>query len=287
MYAAIIAFIKTHVIASIITAVTVVGVSTGAVIVVPIVVENKKLDDMVKDNIGLLVTSTTPIVGENNEIVKNEIVEDNKQDEDKPLTFKVEKVVIKDDSAMVMTEVTIDGQETTSQEEPVTSTMVGYGIVPSYDKPFDKWTKEEKEAYAKCLEEEKRLAEEEYQKTKQSEEQTMAEIEKKMQEIMEKDWHTQNFEGAGSIEYNPSIAKIKGTIVGISFDTTYQDFINNFASNIQSKLDARCPVPKNPEGSYEGLTEDGFNRMDAAHSFEYFAKEINDKVILLNTPNGN
>lgn len=90
MFKAIILFIKTHIIASTITATVVVGTA----IATPIVVENYKLDKNVKENLGMLATNNnetgTNTITNNNETLNK----DNQNNTNEELTFKIECEII-------------------------------------------------------------------------------------------------------------------------------------------------------------------------------------------------
>lgn len=160
MFKAILLFIKTHAIATTITTIVVVGGVTSAVVIPPIV-EDYKLSKNVEANLDMLVSSDYKVPSEetttNNTKVNNEINEENKQEADKskPLTFRIERVVIKNPNG--------DGTE--------------YKIVPSYDKDFSQWSKEEKEEYQKTWEKAVQMVQNEYNETNANEAQIMKDAE--------------------------------------------------------------------------------------------------------------
>ena len=186
MFKAIILFIKAHIIASTITATVVVGTA----IATPIVVENYKLDKNVKENLGMLATNnnetSTNTITNSNETLN----EDNQNNANEELTFKIEKVVIK----------TEDGNEGTE-----------FKIIPSYDKDYSEWTKQEKEAYQRAFEEANRMVKEEYDNRVSEEKQALDNIDKELEKIVNS-WSKAYSIGTSTIAYNSYIQKYKGHI---------------------------------------------------------------------------
>lgn len=201
------------------------GGVTSAVVIPPII-EEHKLTKNVEANLDMLVSSNYKAPNEEKNEVINEIIEENKQEADnsKPLTFRVERQEVNNDN--------LNGVE--------------FVIIPSYDKDFSQWSKEEKEAYSLAIEEAKKLTIEEGKKMEAQEEQKLEKVQEELNKIMENDWVRTELTGAGYVEYNQHLAKVRGNVLGESFEASYQEFLNSVSQSIQDKLDARCPVPRNP-----------------------------------------
>lgn len=167
----IIAFIKTHTIATVITTTVVVGTAVAT----PIIVDNYSLNKNVKDNIHLLAQSETDIVQTNETNLENN-VKPITVNENEPLTFRIEKVVTENAGSGWMVE---DGIKV----EADGGTLTEYKIIPSYDKDLSKWTKAEKEAYIKVAEEANKMAKADYENTMKQEEQSMADALKDIEKI--------------------------------------------------------------------------------------------------------
>lgn len=176
MFKAILIFIKTHAVATAITTVVVAGA-----VAAPIVVDNYKLEKSVEANLGMLAKSDEFVANDviettNNSVVEtntletsdNSVIKDNSIENEnivtneeviknntEPLTFRVERVEVKFENG--------SGTE--------------YKIVPSYDKDGSEWTKEEKEAYMKAVEEANAMGKADY-------EAAVAEEERKLEEAM-------------------------------------------------------------------------------------------------------
>lgn len=209
MLKAILLFIKAHAIATAATVTTTVVVGTAAV-AAPTIIENYKLDKEVKENLHMLASASgvqqgvsdskveentqvennevvenaqeTNVVTENTQKVENTQANDTKKNDDEPLTFRIEKTIIpaKKGGNIVKNMKGEDAYEMSSEE------TTSYKIVPSYDKDYSKWTKEEKEEYARLLKEIAAMAEKEYKDAVSREEQAMREAEEKAKQ-MEKD----------------------------------------------------------------------------------------------------
>ncbi len=136
------------------------------------------LDQNVKQNLGMLAPATTPTqakpVEEGAETPSEEVEEPAEEapvemiKSDEPVTFRIER--------KEKVEYFPDG---TLKEQSVT-----FQIVPSYNKDYSKWTKKEKEAYQKMMEEAAKLGEEEYQKNVQEDEQALRDAEANIEKIM-------------------------------------------------------------------------------------------------------
>lgn len=174
MFKAILVFIKAHAVATAVTTVAVVGTAVAT----PIAVSNYMLDQNVKQNLGMLAPATTPTqakpVEEGAETPSEEVEEPAEEapvemiKSDEPVTFRIER--------KENVEYFPDG---TLKEKSVT-----FQIVPSYNKDYSKWTKKEKEAYQKMMEEAAKLGEEEYQKNVQEDEQALRDAEANIEKIM-------------------------------------------------------------------------------------------------------
>lgn len=183
MFKAILIFIKTHAVA---TAITTTVVVTGAV-AAPIVVDNYKLEKSVEANLGMLAKSdefvandapeTTDNSVETNtlETIDNSVIKDNSIENEnvvtneevitnntEPLTFRVEREVVKFENG----------------------SSISYNIVPSYDKDASEWTKEEKEAYMKAVEELYAMGEADHEALLAEEERKLREAELELEKMM-------------------------------------------------------------------------------------------------------
>lgn len=159
MFKAILLFIKAHTISTIVTSAVVVTTAVAT----PIVVENYKLDKNVKENLDMLVSSDYKSTSDNKEAEKNVILNNDEQpienktvNTNEPLTFRIEKVYSQADNISV--DYTKGNQAINNAKER----GIEYKIVPSYDKDFSKWSKEEKEAYQKLLEDISTMAKQDY-----------------------------------------------------------------------------------------------------------------------------
>lgn len=206
MFKAILLFIKTHAIATTITTVVVVGGVTSAVVIPPIV-EEYKLTKNVEANLNMLVSSdyqapNEETITDNNE-VNNEIVEENKQEADKsiPLTFRIERV----------------------EEKGENWESVSYVIVPSYDKDFSQWSKEEKEAYLVIEEEANKLLKAESEKIENEEKQAIANAELEVQKIINS-WSKDYICGSGVVRYNSYTKKYTGSYNTITTTSTTDSY---------------------------------------------------------------
>lgn len=206
MFKTILAFIKAHTIATAIT--TTVVVST--VVATPIIVENYKLDKNVKENLDMLVSSDYKSTSDNNEAEKNVILnndelptENKSVNTNEPLTFRIEKVYSQTDNISV--DYTKGNQAINNAKER----GIEYKIVPSYDKDFSKWSKEEKEAYQKLLEDISTMAKQDYDAVAQNEKQIMDNLQKEA-DIADASWSETYPCVAGAVSYNSYTKQYKG-----------------------------------------------------------------------------
>lgn len=206
MFKAILLFIKTHAIATTITTVVVVGGATSAVVIPPIV-EEYKLTKNVEANLDMLVSSdyqaqNEETITDNNEVI-NEIVEENKQEADKtkPLTFRVERI----------------------EEKGGNWESIGYVVVPSYDKDFSNWSKEEKKAYLVAEEEAHRLGKAESERIENEEKQAIVDTEQELQKIINS-WSKEYTCGGGVVRYNSYLKKYTGSYYTITTTSTTDSY---------------------------------------------------------------
>ncbi len=252
MLKSILLFIKAHIVST--TIMTIIVVS--AAVVTPIAIESYKtyqLDKTVQAGLSML--------GKADNLMDNEI-SNNSNNNTVSLTFRVERI-----------------KEST---EDIHS--VEYKIIPSYDKDYSEWTKSEKELYEQALEEARQKSEEEYNSAVASEQQAMDAIWQKAVEEMSNDWKKQDLGSAGSLEYCIYTARVRGTILGESFDVSFDEFVNNIAPTIQTKLDKRRPVPKSETGDYyfgdDGIPIEEADKIYQADNFESVTKTIKDNLEL-------
>jgi len=177
MLKAIFLFIKAHAVLTAVTTTVVVGIA----VVTPIAVSNYMLDKNVKENLSMLApsdfrTNTHNQETENNQEQNNEIENNQTQNESKPvvnpeepLEFRIERVFHEEE----------DGYIVVDDEDDDIYQMKGesaeYKIIPSYDKEYSKWTKEEKKAYQKAYEDVAKIAEKDYQNNMLNEQKAMQE----------------------------------------------------------------------------------------------------------------
>lgn len=206
MFKAIFLFIKAHTIATIVTTTVVVG----TVVATPIVVENYNLDKQVRENLDMLVSSDYKVPSDNNETKNNVVSNNNEQPSEnksvntnEPLTFRIEKVYSQLDNISV--DYTKGNQAINNAKER----GIEYKIVPSYDKDFSKWTKEEKEAYQKLLEDIRTMAEQDYNAVAQNEKQIMDNLQKEA-DLIEASWSEYYTCLSGTIAYNSYTKQYKG-----------------------------------------------------------------------------
>ena len=184
MLKAILLFIKAHAIATAVTTTVVVGTAVAA----PIAVSNYNLDKKVRENLSLLAPSNivessnkNEETNNNKETDDNEMSENNQEQNetntavntDEPLTFRIEEVVVEQEMNM-----------TGEGEQVVIGTGKERRIVPSYDKDYSKWTKAEKEAYQKAIEDLAKMAQEEYEKSLKSESEKMLDAMERVNKTM-------------------------------------------------------------------------------------------------------
>lgn len=159
MFKTILAFIKAHTIATAIT--TTVVVST--VVATPIIVENYKLDQNVKENLDMLVSSDYNSTSDSNEAEKNVILNNDEQPtENKSVSTNKEELTF-----------TVKRIETNEAG----GIGIEYKVAPSYDKDYSQWSKSEKQAYQKAFNEALELSKKENERLKAKEEQTMQNVE--------------------------------------------------------------------------------------------------------------
>lgn len=228
MFKSIIAFIKAHTLVTAIS--TTVVVSTA--VVTPIVVENYKLDKDVKENLYMLVASNFQS-DENNNQVKNEVQEvvntENQEQHNEissetlsvstnkePLKFRIEKVYSQDG------ELSVDYTQGDVNINNAKSKGIEYKIVPSYDKDFSEWTKAEKEAYQKALDDIRAMAEEDYNSVAQNEKQILDNMQKEF-DLINSGWSERYLCPLGEIYYNSYTNQYKGNYTKKIIATTYND----------------------------------------------------------------
>ena len=206
MFKAIFLFIKAHTIATIVTTTVVVG----TVVATPIVVENYNLDKQVRENLDILVSSDYKVPSDNNETKNNVVSNNNEQPSEnksvntnEPLTFRIEKVYSQPDNISV--DYTKGNQAINNAKER----GIEYKIVPSYDKDFSKWTKEEKEAYQKLLEDIRTMAEQDYNSVTQNEKQIMDNLQKEA-DLIDASWSEYYPCISGTVAYNSYTKQYKG-----------------------------------------------------------------------------
>lgn len=285
MFKTIIAFIKAHTIATAIT--TIVVVSTA--VATPIVVENYKLDKAVESNLNLLVKSDFQS-NNNSETTdnykENQIVIEKKQ-ENEPLTFKVVEymadILVSEVQAVEYTgdtPPTGTGTPTTSHIEK----RMEYKIVPSYDKDYSKWTKQEKEAYNKALQELNKIYEERHKEAVAQEEQNMENALQEIEQIIAKvdssyskeyglcwvasengnltfeswkyNYYTKLYTGTSQEEYTTITYKIgkSQTSEGIDYiGISIEDFKNKVYPSLIKKINAKDDLTK--EDKQEALND--------------------------------
>lgn len=200
MFKSIFVFIKAHAVA---TAVTTVAVA-GTAIATPIAVSNYMLDKTVKQNLDMLQTSTVVTKqDENGEEVTEEVPMETVVS-DEPVTFKIETVE--------NTEYFPDGSVKSQSKE--------YKIVPSYNKDYSKWTKQEKEEYQKMLEEAAKMAEDTHEQWKKEDEQALKDAEAEIEKVI----------NSYTREYNFSILSANGTITSESWQ--YNTAKNTYSGSV-------------------------------------------------------
>ena len=198
MFKVILAFVKAHAIATAITTIVVVS----AAIVTPMIIENYKLDKNVRENLDMLVSSDYKSTSDNNETEKNVISNNDEQptanqsvNTNEPLTFRIEKVYNKTEGGNIVED--MQGNDATE----MSSDSIEYKIIPSYDKDFSKWTKAEKEAYQKLLEDIRTMVEQDYNAAVQNENQLLDTIQKEV-DLINSSWSENYPCVAGLISYN-------------------------------------------------------------------------------------
>ncbi len=173
------------------------GGVTSAVVIPPIV-EEHKLTKNVETNLDMLVSSNYQVPNKKTNDISNEIIEENKQEADnsKPLTFRVERQEVSNGN--------LNGVE--------------FVIVPSYDKDFSQWSKEEKEAYSLAIEEAKKLTIEEGKKMEAQEEQNMTDTIANLEKQIASYTDFIGF-GSGNFRYNTYTKKYDGVFSYIERNT--------------------------------------------------------------------
>lgn len=165
MFKSILLFIKAHAVATVITTTVVVGTA----VVAPLAINNYILDKNVRENLSMLASSNFQSDVNNQTVEDNNVSNEtqNVANTDEPLTFRIEKVVIKQEGGGIVKD--MQGNDAIE----MSSDGIEYKIVPSYDKDYSKWTKAEKEAYQKAYEDVAKMVEEEYKKNMANEENAM------------------------------------------------------------------------------------------------------------------
>lgn len=195
MLKTILVFIKAHTVATAITVTAVVGVT----IVTPIVASNYILDKNVRENLSMLVPSNFQSA------TNNQVQDEPKSNVNtkEPLTFRIEKVEIKQEGGGIVK----DMQGNDAYE--MSGEGVEYKIVPSYDKDYSEWTKAEKQAYQKAYEDAAKMAKAEYEANAANEAQEMQRIALELQQEMAS-WSEDYVCGVGTISYNSYTKKYRG-----------------------------------------------------------------------------
>lgn len=226
MFKAILLFIKTHAVATAITTTVVVGTTVAT----PIIVDNIKLDNMVKENLNMLVSSNFEESNNTNETASDtETAEDNQQENantNEPLTFRVVEVKTKTEGGKIVK----DMQGNDAYE--MSSENVEYKIVPSYDKDYSKWTKAEKEAYQKAYEDAAKMAEERYKNNVANDKQILENLQKEF-EKEETSWSEYYTCVSGSVAYNSYTKKYKGTYTSKIIETVHDDGQHTYDYNTE------------------------------------------------------
>ncbi len=178
------------------------GGVTSAVIIPPMV-EEYKLTKTVEANLDMLVSSDYQVPSEETNEENNDISKEKQQEADKskPLTFRVERV----------------------EEKGENWKGVSYVIVPSYEKDFSQWSKEEKEAYDRAIKESAKMTEEEGRKMQREEEENLANAELEVQKIINS-WSKDYICGGGVVRYNSYTKKYTGSYYTITTTSTTDSY---------------------------------------------------------------
>lgn len=152
----------------------------GLIAAMTIAVKNYELDKNVKKNLSMLTSSNFQTDVENQMNQDSQISNENGPtvNRDEPLTFRIEKVFIKQEGGNIVK----DWQGNEAYE--MSGEGIEYKIVPSYDKDYSKWTKAEKEAYQKMYEDVAKKVQEDYNKAAVNESNAMIEATITTQKIM-------------------------------------------------------------------------------------------------------
>lgn len=237
MIKSILAFIKAHAVATAITATVIVLGSASIIVILPIAQEHK-LTKSVEANLNMLVSSDFR-VPESSKLDASSLASEEAENQTKvakkdvkhsePLTFKIVKYEVEGGTTIILEE-GADGMPNMSEMH------TEYRIVPSYDKDFSKWSREEKEAYDQCIKKIAKIAEAEYKLAVESEEkafkQAEADIEKEIQSFSE----TYTFL-SGSFRYNTYTKKYNGCVFEYGKPDEYKDYTKEeFRNNLYPLL---------------------------------------------------
>lgn len=196
MFKSILLFIKAHAVATVITTIVVVGTA----VIAPITINNYILDKNIRENLNMLVSSNFQSDVNNQTVEDNHVPNETQTvvNTDEPLTFRIEKVVIKQEGGGIVKD--MQGNDAIE----MSSDGIEYKIVPSYDKDYSKWTKADKEAYQKAYEDVAKMVEEEYKKNMANEENAMLDAIMVIQQINDsysKDYSFNFNSGNGTINF--------------------------------------------------------------------------------------
>jgi len=185
------------------------GGVTSAVVIPPML-EEYKLTKSVEANLNMLVSSNYQVSSEETNEVNNDISKEKQQESNKskPLTFRVERV----------------------EEKGENWKGVSYVIVPSYEKDFSQWSKQEKEAYDRAIKESAKMTEEEGRKMQQEEEQNLANAELEVQKIINS-WSKDYICGSGVVRYNSYTKKYTGSYDTITTTSTTDSYGATMSEN--------------------------------------------------------
>lgn len=188
MLKTILLFIKAHAVATTITATVVVGTAVAT----PIVVSNYMLDKNIRDNLDMLVSSDFKTSTDNQVIEDSQEIENNEMQNDikltannkEPLTFRIEKVYNNIFNNSEEDEIVIDYTKGNSAINNAKSQGIEYKIVPSYDKDYTEWSKQEKEAYQKAFEDVAKMAEEDYQNNVKNDQNNLKKAQEEVERVL-------------------------------------------------------------------------------------------------------
>lgn len=197
MLKVILIFIKSHIVIATITTTIVVG----TVVATPIIVDNYKKEKDAKQNISSndsvtassnQTTTDNTVISNDTETINNAIINGSTEVSDNKITNNNS---IANDNSTTSDKPTTSNNSTSNENKPLTFRIekieredegvgkgIEYKVVPSYNKDGSKWTEEEKAEYERMLQEAAKMSKADYDEAVEREKQIMEEISKSLEQ---------------------------------------------------------------------------------------------------------